>query len=54
MAQYIQMKRPLDILREQELHAKKMKLLDIQLEEAVLKKKAARGVTNFEDFMNNE
>ena len=54
MAQYIQMKRPLDILREQELHAKKMKLLDLQLEEAVLKKKAAQGVTNFEDFLNTE
>ena len=54
MAQYIQMKRPLDILREQELHAKKMKLLEIQIEEAVLKKKAARGIANFEDFMNNE
>ena len=54
MAQYIQMKRPLDILREQELHAKKMKLLELQIEEAVLKKKAAMGITNFEEFLNNE
>ena len=53
MANYVQMKRPLDILREQELHAKKIKLLDLQIEEAELKKNAAKGVVNFDDFINN-
>ena len=42
LTEYVQQKKALELLREQELHSKKMKLVELQISEAEWKDKLAQ------------